>query len=85
MREKLNLSTGPVDAPAAEAGDQRHHRGGAEVSRPVADDALFQRTEKCLRTDIEVIEMDCASNDRLRPGLCNHLVEEHVTAQRRAH
>jgi uncharacterized protein (UPF0261 family) len=63
IAEKLNASTGPVTLLLPLKAISVISAPGQKFHDPVADRALFTALKGNLRSDIEVIEMDCAIND----------------------
>jgi uncharacterized protein (UPF0261 family) len=63
IAEKLNASSGPVTVLMPTGGLSVIDAPGGPFWSPEADGALFASLRENLRTDIEVIEMDCNIND----------------------
>ena len=63
LASKLNLSTGPVTLMLPLRGGSVISAPGGPFHSPEADRALFVSLRKDLRSDIPVIELDCAIND----------------------
>jgi len=60
---KLNLSTGPVAVLLPLRGGSMISSPGGPFHWPEADQALYQSLRGELRSDIPIIELDCAIND----------------------
>ena len=78
LAEKLNLSTGPVMVLLP-------LRGGSVISVPggpfhdaAADEALYNSLKASLRSDIPVVELDCAINDSEFAEACARTLLQHV-------
>jgi uncharacterized protein (UPF0261 family) len=85
LADKLNLSTGQVVVLLPLRGGSVISAPGGPFHSPEADRALYDSLRKNLRSDIPIIEMDCAINDppfaegcarellRRLPAASNHL------------
>ena len=63
LAEKINLSTAPVTVLLPRRGISVISGAGQKFFDPIADRVLFDALKAYLRSDIPVIEMDCAIND----------------------
>ena len=63
IAEKLNASRGPVSVLLPRKAISVISAPGQPFHDPVADDALFNGIKTNLRSDLELIEMDCEIND----------------------
>src|SRR5580765_5934534 len=63
IAKKLNASTGPVSVLIPKQAISVISAPGQKFHDPAADQALFDNLKTALRSNIEVIEMDCAIND----------------------
>jgi uncharacterized protein (UPF0261 family) len=63
LAEKLNLSTGPVTVLLPLRGGSGIGAPGGPFHDAIADAALYAALKAGLRTDIKVMELDCAIND----------------------
>jgi len=70
IAEKLNGSKGPVSVLLPLQGLSVIGAPGQPFHDPGADQALFGALKTNLRQDIEVVEMDCAINERAFAGAC---------------
>ncbi len=70
IAEKLNLSTGPVTVLLPTKAVSVISAEGQPFHDPAADCALFASLKKRLRSDIPVIELDCAINDPQFAAAC---------------
>ena len=78
IAEKLNLSTGPVTLLLPKQAISVISAPGQKFHDPVADGALFGALKKSLRTDIEVIELDCAINDFVFARACANALLKNI-------
>ena len=63
LAEKLNLSCGPVTVLLPLRGGSVIGAPGGPFHDPAADGALYASLKGALRSDIPVVELDCAIND----------------------
>src|SRR6185369_15928694 len=64
IAEKLTASKGPVSVMIPRKAISVISAPGQKFHDPAADNALFDSLKRNLRSDIKVLEMDCAINDR---------------------
>jgi uncharacterized protein (UPF0261 family) len=72
LAEKLNLSTGPVKVLLPRRAISIISAEGQPFHDPEADSALFEAIKNGLRSDIPLIELDCAINDAAFAETCAH-------------
>jgi uncharacterized protein (UPF0261 family) len=70
LAEKVNLSTGPVTVLLPLRGISIISAEGQPFHDPAADAALFDAIKTHLRSDIPLIELDCAINDSTFAEAC---------------
>lgn len=83
IAEKLNRSTGPVSVLIPLRAISVISAPGQKFHDPAADEALFDALKKNLRHDIEVIELDCAINDRSFAEACAETLLKNIELRKR--
>jgi uncharacterized protein (UPF0261 family) len=79
LAAKLNLSTGPITVLLPLRGGSLISAPGGPFHWPEADRALYDSLRQHLRSDIPVIELDCAINDPPFAEACARTLLRHVT------
>jgi uncharacterized protein (UPF0261 family) len=78
IASKLNLSTGPISLLLPARAISVISAPGQKFHDPDADRELFGALKKSLRSDIEVIELDCAINDTAFAEACAHALLRNI-------
>ncbi len=79
LAEKVNLSVGPVSVMIPLRGISVISAPGQKFHDPAADQALFAALKRDLRSDIEVVELDCAINDPAFAEACARKLLENIS------
>ncbi len=78
---KLNLSQGPVTVLLPRKALSVISAPGQKFHDPAADQALFDALKAALRSDIDVIELDCAINDATFAEACAQALLRNMAAK----
>ena len=82
LAEKVNLSTGPVTVLIPKRAISVISAPGQKFHDPAADEQLFCGIKTNLRSDIELIEMDCAINDTAFAEACVNALLKNIDSSK---